>query len=175
MVGQKRDELLSEIERERLTSRKLSDRHIFSVNVVRVTRKLAAWLANISDVALILQHLPDRPLRRLLDNNAIFSILDLGLSALCVAGIPQILEGEFTPTGKYVIGSTDLPTRESVRPGYREILRRASPEEIERTEGLRQRVAFQISFLSDQDAIEIIKDIRGTRPSLESRIDIKDI
>jgi len=175
MVGQKRDELLSVMEKNRLTNRESFDTHVLSTNDVRVKRKLSAWLTNVGDVMLILQHLPDRPLRKLLDNKAIFSIMDLGLSALSAAGVPQILEGGFTPTGKYVTGTADRPTRESIRPGYREIIRRASPEEIERTEGFKQRVAFQISFLSDEDAIEIIRDIRDTRPSLESKITIEGV
>jgi hypothetical protein len=63
MVSQKRSMLLSEKERERLTNRAKLDKRTNSTNAIRVKRKLAAWLGNISDVVLILQNLPEDQLK----------------------------------------------------------------------------------------------------------------
>ena len=63
MVSQKRSQLLSEKEREKLTNRANLDKRTNSTNAIRVKRKLSAWLDNISDVVLILQTLPDDQLK----------------------------------------------------------------------------------------------------------------
>jgi hypothetical protein len=55
----RRDQLLSNLERERLENRSSCDRRIRTVNDARVRKKLAAWLMDIDDVLCILRNLPE--------------------------------------------------------------------------------------------------------------------
>ena len=75
MVSQKREELLSEKERERLKTRDSLDQRTRAANDSRAKRKLAAWLKNIIDVEYILDHLPDDQVRDIIDDNNIYSLL----------------------------------------------------------------------------------------------------
>lgn len=55
--------MLSDLERERIQDREKLDRHTRTTNDIRVKRKLAAWIKNISDVKTILDNLPEDQIR----------------------------------------------------------------------------------------------------------------
>ena len=69
MVSQKREELLSEKEKERLKIRESLDPRTRAANDIRVKRKLAAWIKGIDDVLLILEHLPNDTIRKVADDD----------------------------------------------------------------------------------------------------------
>jgi hypothetical protein len=69
MVSQKREELLSEKEKERLKARDSLDSRTRAANDIRVKRKLAAWINGVDDVLLILEHLPNDTIRKVANDD----------------------------------------------------------------------------------------------------------
>jgi hypothetical protein len=75
MASQKREELLSNKEKERLRARDSLDPRTRAANDSRAKRKLEAWFKNIIDVEEILEHLPDDQIRDVIDDRDIYSLL----------------------------------------------------------------------------------------------------
>jgi hypothetical protein len=109
MPGLKRDSLLSDLERERLTKRETLDRHTRTTNDIRVKRKLAAWLENISDVMLILKHLPTDQSQRVITDDHIFHLLAIIDDAMRIDQFAPV-EGDIENPEKWVAGKR--PARE---------------------------------------------------------------
>ncbi len=78
MPSQKRGELLTKLEREKVLGRSnMTDKKARATNDLRVKRKLSSWLDNLTDVALILEHLPDDKTRSAISDVNIYSLLYL--------------------------------------------------------------------------------------------------
>ena len=69
MVSQKREELLSGKEKDRLKARASLDPRTRAANDIRVKRKLAAWINGVDDVLLILEHLPNDTIRKVANDD----------------------------------------------------------------------------------------------------------
>jgi hypothetical protein len=91
MPSQKRDELLTQLERDRLVSR---NKKTVASNDARVQRKLSAWLKNVPDVRLILKNLPEDQKRATVNDTDIFALLDVVERLLAVKEFHSIY-GEF--------------------------------------------------------------------------------
>jgi len=79
MVSQKRDKLLSDLEKLRLKGRRTLDSRTRTTNDIRIKRKLSAWLKGIEDVLLILSHLEKKDIENILDD---MTVLRLAISAV---------------------------------------------------------------------------------------------
>ena len=91
MRSQKREELLTETEKERLNTRNaMSDKKTRSANDARVRKKLLAWLKNIPDVLLILNKLPEDQIRDVFPDNDIFKLFKLTEKAIHIKDFTQI-------------------------------------------------------------------------------------
>jgi hypothetical protein len=78
MAGQKRNELLTETERERLINRRdMEDTKKRTTNDSRVKKKLVAWMNNMADVKLILENLPEDLSRSAIEEINIYELLDI--------------------------------------------------------------------------------------------------
>jgi len=78
MPGQKREELLTKMERDRLNSRLvMKDKKARAANDIRVRKKLSAWLKNIPDVLLILGKIPNDQIREELSDDDIYKLFIL--------------------------------------------------------------------------------------------------
>ena len=77
MPSLKRDRLLSDLERERLTKRETLDRHIRTTNDVRVKKKLSAWLKGVGDVLKILDDLPQDQIRDITTDQDIYILFNI--------------------------------------------------------------------------------------------------
>lgn len=85
MVGQKRSELLSEKEIERLiTRRDMKDTKKRIANDARVKKKLSAWNDNLDHVALILENLPAENIDSAIEERNIFQLLNIVSDLLLV-------------------------------------------------------------------------------------------
>jgi hypothetical protein len=92
MVSQKREELLSEKERERLKTRDALDPRTRAANDIRVKRKLGAWMKGIDDVLLILEHLPkDTILKIAKDDVAIMRLVTASIEMMRMMGYRPIV------------------------------------------------------------------------------------
>ena len=92
MVSQKREELLSEKERERLKTRDALDPRTRAANDIRVKRKLGAWMKGIDDVLLILEHLPkDTILKIAKDDVAIMRLATASIEMMRMMGYRPIV------------------------------------------------------------------------------------
>ena len=67
--------LLSATEAERLIVRDALVPRSRAANDIRVKRKLAAWLKNLADAELILEHLPENQTRNMIEDDIIYSLL----------------------------------------------------------------------------------------------------
>jgi hypothetical protein len=101
MTSQKRDELLTQLERDRLVSR---NRKTIAANDARVQRKLSAWLRNVPDVLSVLKHLPEDQKRAVLCDADIFAILELAERMLAIKEFRSIY-GDFRAPANW--GATD--------------------------------------------------------------------
>lgn len=78
MAGQKRKELLTKTERERLiTRRDMEDSKKRIANDARVKKKLSAWLNNLEDVSLILDNLPEEISSSAIEEINIYELLNI--------------------------------------------------------------------------------------------------
>lgn len=83
MAGQKRKELLTKTERERLiTRRDMKDSKKRIANDARVKKKLSAWLKNVPDILLILKELPDEQKRPVVKDVDIYGLLELTIDMM---------------------------------------------------------------------------------------------
>jgi|WetSurMetagenome_2_1015567.scaffolds.fasta_scaffold245908_2 hypothetical protein len=83
MAGQKRKELLTKTEKERLiTRRDMKDSKKRIANDARVKKKLSAWLKNVPDILLILKELPDEQKRPVVEDVDIFGLLGLTIDMM---------------------------------------------------------------------------------------------
>lgn len=83
MPGQKREELLTKMERDRLNGRsEMKDKKARAANDIRVKKKLSAWLKNIPDILLILNRLPADQIREVLSDNDVFRLFKLTETAM---------------------------------------------------------------------------------------------
>ena len=78
MPGQKRNELLTRTERERLINRRdMGDAKKRAANDSRAKKKLAAWADNLRDVELILENLPDEMSESVVDESAVYRLISV--------------------------------------------------------------------------------------------------
>jgi hypothetical protein len=85
MPGQKREKLLTEMEKDRLINRvNMKDKKARAANDIRVKKKLSAWLKNIPDILLILDKLPEDQIREELTDNDVFNLFKLTETAMYI-------------------------------------------------------------------------------------------
>lgn len=78
MPGQKRNELLTGTERERLINRRdMADAKTRAANDSRAKKKLAAWVDNLRDVELILENLPDEMSESAINEFAVYRLISV--------------------------------------------------------------------------------------------------
>lgn len=78
MPGQKRNELLTGTERERLINRRdMGDAKKRAANDSRAKKKLAAWADNLRDVELILENLPDEMSESAINEFAVYRLISV--------------------------------------------------------------------------------------------------
>ena len=91
MPSQSRKELLTDMERERLTTpRDEIDNKTRGMNDARVKRKLAAWLQNFDDVKLILDNLPEDHLNAVLSDEDVYKLFKLTEKLISIRGFSPI-------------------------------------------------------------------------------------
>lgn len=93
MPSLKRDRLLSDLERERLTKREALDRHTRTTNDVRVKRKLASWFKVTDDVLRILDDLPRDQIRDITTDQDVYILFNIINDLLAIRKFYPI-EGE---------------------------------------------------------------------------------
>lgn len=77
MPSLKRDKLLSDTERQRLTERETLDKRTRATNDVRVKRKFHDWLKSTGDVICILDNLPEDQIRDVTNDLQIYLLLNI--------------------------------------------------------------------------------------------------
>ena len=91
MPSQSRKELLTDMERERLTTpRDEIDNKTRGMNDARVKRKLAAWIQNFDDVKLILDNLPEDHLNAVLSDEDVYKLFKLTEKLISIRGFSPI-------------------------------------------------------------------------------------
>jgi len=97
MAGQKRNELLTETERERLINRRdMEDTKKRTTNDSRVKKKLAAWVDNLRDVELILESLPEEMSESAVNEFAVYRLISVIKDLLRVKKVRQV-SGDINP------------------------------------------------------------------------------
>jgi len=97
MPGQKRNELLTETERERLINRRdMKDVKKRITNDSRVKKKLAAWVDNLRDVELILESLPEEMSESAVNEFAVYRLISVIKDLLRVKKVRQV-SGDINP------------------------------------------------------------------------------
>jgi len=163
--------MLTDIEKERLDERDSLAMKIKTGNDFVVRKKLKTWLADIDDVNFILTKLPDKQLNKLISNKTIFGLMRLVENLLYTIGVPHVVEGEYTPSGKLVRRPTEKTVaRPSLRRGFYDVMRKAQPEELERRDYLMSHIINLTFMLSDNDIITVTEDIFKTCPEVKAYI-----
>jgi len=157
--------MLSEIERDMLTNRnKLSVKERRD-NEFKIRRKLKKWINDSNDAAFVLNTLPYKQLIKFLSNKNIVALMDTVMRVIYALGPTHILKGEYAPSGNF-IPVYQLPemkekplTRPSIRRGYAEVVRKATPEEIERAQIIKDFIMSLSDCLGDDDIRAVIEDL----------------
>lgn len=159
--------MLTDIERERLIKRDSLAIKAKKANEYIIRNKLKTWLADIDDVNFILTKLPDKQLNKLVSNKIVFALMDLVATLLFILGVLPVIQNEYVPSGRQVRQATDdVMIRPSLRRGFYDVMRRATPEELERRDYLKHYITSLIDTLSDDDVEGIIDDIYAIRPNV---------
>jgi hypothetical protein len=116
MVSQKRDKLLSELEKDRLLNKDSLDSRTRAANNIRVKRKLSAWLKGIDDVHLILAHLPKEDIQRVAnDDTTVLRLLFEAIEIMRKIGYRPIIGDVGQPASWQVITKKGTMLDESVK------------------------------------------------------------
>ena len=168
--------LLSKWERENLPSRDALAPEIKKVVDFRSRKKLKAWLENRSDVEFILRYLPRKQLKKIINNITLSDIFTLMNQILRTARIPKIVDGEYVrphfPANPSYFGLSRADESTMMMDGvgqgfsYTEAkmlsdlhTRKATPEELERVELLKNHIHDLMNLLSGDDTVSLIDDI----------------
>lgn len=127
--------MLTDKEMEKLKNR---DPATYKANDFIVRRKFKKWLDDIEYIEFILNHLPERQLKKIFADNIISDLFNLTKITLSVIGIPKIMNGDF-------VGAT--PPRQ------------ATAGELDRVKSLKKSIFDLCSLLSGEDAKEVINQI----------------
>lgn len=168
------DIMLSGIERERLEHRENVAPDDRKVNEYGIRQKTKKWLADAEDVKFVLDKLPEKQLNKIISNGNLAMQMDLLMEMLYVLGPIPIIQGEYAPSGSLVLAhklreDSKMLTRPSLRRGYREVIRRAERQEIERAELVVNFIKRLLDTLSDEHAADILEDIVEMRPEIEQK------
>lgn len=91
MPGQKRNELLTGTERERLINRRdMGDAKKRAANDSRAKKKLVAWMDNIEDVELILENLPQEVTKEAIRESDIYRLISVMSDSLRVKNFRRV-------------------------------------------------------------------------------------
>jgi hypothetical protein len=158
--------MLTDSERFKLENRdKLDEKFDLDdrkANEYNVRQKFKNWLADAEDVNLLLDHLPGRQFKKIVENNNLSDIMGVILRMLSAMGTSHIIEKEFVPTGNIIPSRRKkdaLLTRPSPHRGYAEVIRRAGPEEMERAELVKDFIIRLCDHLGDDDLADIRDEI----------------
>lgn len=128
--------MLTEIERSSLIDRDQLTVKARRDNEFKIRRKFKKWIADAEDVQFLLDqdHLPRKQLEKIIKNNNIEMLMGIVLKSIYIAGATHIIKDEFAFTGQSIRASEmkEELTRPSLRRGYVDIIRKATPEEIDR-------------------------------------------
>lgn len=116
------------IDRDQLTVKARRD------NEFKIRRKFKKWLTDAEDVQFLLEHLPRKQLEKMIKNNNIEMLMRIALKSIYIAGAIHIIKDEYAFSGQSIRASevTGELTRPSLRRGYVDVIRKATPEEIDR-------------------------------------------
>lgn len=103
MVSQKRDKLLSDLEKDRLKNRNSLESRTRATNDIRVKRKLSAWLNGIDDVLLILEHLPKEDIQKVAYDVAVIRLATAAIEMMRIMGYHPMVGDVGHPEGWQMI------------------------------------------------------------------------
>ena len=126
--------MLTEIEKSSLIDRDQLTVKARRDNEFKIRRKFKKWLADAEDVQFLLGHLPEKQLEKMIKNNNIEMLMGIVLNSIYIAGATHIIQDEFAFSGQCIrsFEKKGELTRPSLRRGYEEVIRKATPEEIGR-------------------------------------------
>lgn len=126
--------MLTEIERSMLIDRDQLTVKARRDNEFKIRRKFKKWLTDAEDIQFLLEHLPRKQLEKMIKNNNIEMLMRLALKSIYTAGAIHIIKDEFAFSGQSIRTSEARGelTRPSLRRGYVDVIRKATPEEIDR-------------------------------------------
>jgi hypothetical protein len=139
--------LLSDVERERLIHRP-QDSKTRASNDVRVRKKLRSWLQYLTDVALILEYLPeDQIVKEIVDDHDLYSLLYMSERLMEIK--------KFYP----VVGPIENPEKWEII--IEETIKRpAGDDDIERTKLLGERLNSLSRFIGDTSKNPICRALK---------------
>lgn len=128
------------------------------INEFAIRKKLRKWLNGADDFVFVSDRLPEKQLLKIIVNQDIKSLAEAMVKALHVVGTPHIIDGKQTTAGIIPFDEkTDLPTRPGPVRGFKQTLRPASPEELERAQLIGDHIKELFNCLGEGD-LEKLRD-----------------
>lgn len=152
--------MLTSDQRGKLAAREnlsLNDR---KTNEFVVRKNITKWIDGADDLVFALTTLPEKQSKRVLTNQGISKLSAAMVKALHTIGTPYIIDGKFTSLDTIPIHEkTDLPTRPGPVRGFKQTLREATAEELERAEIIKHLINELIDCLGEADIKKVIEDL----------------
>jgi len=130
-------------------------------NEFAVRRSTRRWLDGADDFVFVSDRLPEKQLLKIISNPDLKKLSEAMIKALHVVGTPHIIEEKYVTDGVIPIHEkTDLLTRPGPVRGFKQTLRPASPEELERAQLIREHIAELFNCLGEADLRELRNEIK---------------
>jgi len=133
----------------------LNDR---KTNEFVVRKNIKKWLDGADDLVFALNTLPEKQSKKVLTNQGISKLSTAMVKVLQVIGTPYVIEGKYITENTIPINEkTDLLTRPGPVRGFKQTLRPASPDELERAQLIGDHIKELFNCLGEAD-LENLRD-----------------
>jgi hypothetical protein len=155
--------MLSDDQKRKLETRGELSPEERKINEFAIRKSLRKWLNGADDFVFVSDRLPEKQLLKIIVNRDIKNMAGAMIKALHLVGTPHILAGELTTAGIIPIDEkTELPTRPGPVRGFKQALREATQEELERAELIKDHIKELFNCLGEEDLKELRDEIDST-------------
>jgi len=152
--------MLTRDQRQKLDSRDQLSSEERKANEFSIRRGVRKWIDGADELSYVLDNLPTKQLEKIITNQDFKKLAREMIRLLQIVGTPHIIEEKYITDGIIPIHEkTDLPTRAGPVRGFKQTLRDASPEELERAQLIGDHIKELFNCLGEADLRELRKEI----------------
>ena len=152
--------MLTKDQRQKLESREQLSPEERKVNEFVIRKGIRKWLDGAEELSYVMDTLPAKQLEKIITNQDFTKLARATIKLLQVIGTPHIIEAKYVTGGVLPVHEkTDLPTRPGPVRGFKQTLREATPEELERAQLLKDHITELSMYLGEDDLQDLLDEI----------------